>query len=231
VVDGVRVGRRRGEPGRQPTRRSTRAGVAGAALRERRPARRSEAGRSQMAPTRGYRIAAGASAWMVEAKAFEMDDLEQPRWKRPRCLLCPAIASVSADRIDAPESSRAVISAWLLDCRRTDSLGSLVRGSGGPTRPVCRRWLRLRGSRQRSYPAWLQRPAKRVPDRAEAATRRRVVSPETAPYAKPVLCGGGGRAFGDLRGSSGCRERSAALRRVDRDPLEAGTSDEWERLS
>jgi len=76
------------------------------------------------------------------------DDLEQPRWKRPRCLLCPAIASVSADRIDAPESSRAVISAWLLDCRRTDSLGSLVRGSGGPTRPVCGRWLGLRGSRQ-----------------------------------------------------------------------------------
>ena len=70
------------------------------------------------------------------------------RWKRPRCLLCPAIASVSADRIDAPESSRAVISGWLLDCRRTDSLGSLVRGSGGPTRPVCGRWLGLRGSRQ-----------------------------------------------------------------------------------
>jgi DNA-binding SARP family transcriptional activator len=70
------------------------------------------------------------------------------RWKRPGCLPCPAIASVSADRIDAPESSRAVISAWLLDCRRTDSLGSLVRGSGGPTRPVCGRWLGLRGSRQ-----------------------------------------------------------------------------------
>ena len=93
-----------------------------------------------------FRVVGGVS--QDKHETLGTDDLEQPRWKRPRCLLCPAIASVSADRIDAPESSRAVISAWLLDCRRTDSLGSLVRGSGGPTRPVCGRWLGLRGSRQ-----------------------------------------------------------------------------------
>ena len=88
-----------------------------------------------------------ASVIQFKHRTPARDDLEQPRWKRPRCLLGPAIASVSADRIEAPESSRAVISAWLLDWRRTDSLGSLVRGSGGPTRPVCGRWLGLRGSR------------------------------------------------------------------------------------
>lgn len=56
---------------------------------------------------------ASASAHVALAPA--MDDLEGPRWERPTRLLRRADASVSADQIAAPESSRATVCSSIAD--------------------------------------------------------------------------------------------------------------------
>jgi hypothetical protein len=55
-----------------------------------------------MAPTRNDRIAAEASAWKVEAKTFEMDELRSSASALPALSLCRGQADASASSARAP---------------------------------------------------------------------------------------------------------------------------------